>query len=72
MKENDLFFAMWLLAMAIAATALVVGVMVKLNVDASWKNEAVARGAAEYYVDGSRQTMWRWKAPSVPERNEVL
>lgn len=40
---------------------LLTGLTVRCEVSQSWKMDAVAVGAAEFYMDKDGQRNWRWK-----------
>lgn len=52
-----------LTGLAVASMAMCTGA----QIDRTWKDEAVQRGCAEYYLEGS-ESKWRWKHKAEEEK----
>lgn len=50
--------------------ALLSGQFTQMAVDNWWKDEAVARGAAHYFIGGDGNRQWNWIEPKKPEASK--
>ena len=63
MSDDDKFTPI-----ACGIVAVLVGIAVLVGtLTVAWRNDAVDRGHAEYYLDAKHERQWRWKTNCVSQ-----